>query len=173
MKRGVKILLFCTISLVFIGCDQVTKELAKVHLKDKAPLSFYHDTFRLDYIENTGAFLSFGDDWSPTTSFWLMSILPLVFLLVLFAYAIKKTATSSLLNMLPFLLICAGGLGNIIDRIAHHRHVTDFMNLGINNLRTGIFNFADLYVTTGAVLLLVFQWRNDKKKQHLAETGIS
>ncbi|HTE10891.1 MAG TPA: signal peptidase II [Chitinophagaceae bacterium] len=159
MKRNIKIILFCTISIVFIGCDQVTKELAKVHLKDKAVMSFYHDTFRLDYVENTGAFLSFGDDWSPATSFWLMNVLPLVFLMGLFVYAIRKTATNTLMNIFPFLLIFAGGLGNIIDRIVYNRHVTDFMNLGINNLRTGIFNVADVYVTAGVIMLLVMQWR--------------
>jgi signal peptidase II len=170
MKRNIKILLFCAISVVFISCDRVTKELAKEHLKDKAALSFYHDTFRLDYVENKGAFLSFGDDWSDTTSFWLMNILPLIFLIGLFVYALRKTATNTLLNMFPFLLICAGGLGNIIDRMMFNRHVTDFMNIGINNLRTGIFNFADVYVSAGAIMLLVFHWRNARKKEQLTST---
>ena len=162
MKRSVKIILFCFISIVFIGCDQVTKELAKLHLKDKAAMSFYHDTFRLDYVENTGAFLSLGANWSPAASFWLLNVLPLLFLMGLFVYAIRKTANSTLMNVFPFLLICAGGLGNIIDRIMYDRHVTDFMNLGINNLRTGIFNFADVYVSTGVIMLLVMQWRKSR-----------
>src|ERR1700712_1868694 len=101
MKRNIKIILFCAISIVFIGCDQVTKELAKVHLRDKPVMSFYHDTFRLDYIENTGAFLSFGDNWSPTVSFWLMSVLPLIFLMGLFVYAIRKTAATTLTSTFP------------------------------------------------------------------------
>ena len=163
MKRGVKIILLCIIAVVFIGCDRVTKELAKEHLKDKAALSFYHDTFRLDYVENTGAFLNFGSDWPATASFWLMNILPLLFLAGLFIYTIIKTATHTLMGVLPFLLICSGGLGNVIDRMVYDRHVTDFMNLGINNLRTGIFNFADVYVSTGVVMLLVFQWKNRNK----------
>lgn len=171
MKRSIKIILFCLISIVFISCDRVTKELAKEHLKDKASMSFYHDTFRLDYVENTGAFLSFGDDWSARTSFWLMNILPLLFLIGLFIYAIRKTATNTLLSMLPFLLICSGGLGNVIDRMLFNRHVTDFMNVGFNNLRTGIFNFADVYVSAGAILLLVFQWKNNRHKNTLVKNN--
>ncbi len=162
MKRNVKIILFCAISILFIGCDQVTKELAKTHLKDKPLLSFYHDTFRLDYVENTGAFLSFGDDWPPAISFWVMNVLPLVFLIGLFAYAIRKTATSTLSAVFPFILICAGGLGNIIDRFLYNHHVTDFMNVGINNVRTGIFNVADLYVTTGVIALFIMQWKKNR-----------
>ena len=160
MKRTIKIILFCFISIVFIGCDQVTKELAKAHLKDKAPLSFYHDTFRLDYAENTGAFLSLGADWPPAASFWLMNVLPLLLMIGLFVYAIRKTATRTLVTLLPFLFICSGGLGNIIDRLLYNRHVTDFMNIGIYHLRTGIFNFADVYVSAGVIMLLVFQWKN-------------
>jgi len=162
MKRNIKIVLFCTLSVLFIGCDQVTKELAKVHLKDKPMMSFYHDTFRLDYIENTGAFLSLGDDWPPAASFWLMNVLPLLFLVGLFVYAIRKTATAGLIQIFPFMLIFAGGLGNIIDRMLYNRHVTDFMNMGINNLRTGIFNVADVYVTTGVIMLFVFQWKKSR-----------
>jgi len=169
MKRNIKILLFCILSVLFIGCDQVTKELAKVHLKDKPVMSFYHDTFRLDYIENTGAFLSLGDDWPPAASFWLMNVLPLLFLMGLFVYAIRKTATVSLMQLFPFLLIFAGGLGNIIDRLMYNRHVTDFMNMGINNLRTGIFNVADVYVTTGVIMLFLFQW----KKGRTASTTVT
>jgi signal peptidase II len=33
--------------------------------------------------------------------------------------------------------------------------VTDFMNLGIGSLRTGIFNVADLAIVAGIALLLV------------------
>lgn len=170
MRKNLKIALFCSFTVLFIGCDHVTKELAKIHLKDKPMMSFYHDTFRLDYVENTGAFLSFGADWPPVVSFWLMNILPLLFLVALFVYALRKTASTRFIQLLPFLLICSGGLGNIIDRMLYNRHVTDFMNLGINNLRTGIFNVADLYVTTGVVMLLVMQWKKAKSSDLSAES---
>lgn len=162
MKRNLKINLFCILSVLLIGCDQVTKELAKLHLKDKPMLSYYHDTFRLDYVENTGAFLSFGADWPPALSFWLMNVLPLIFLIGLFVYALRKTSTQTLKQLFPFLLICSGGMGNIIDRMLYNRHVTDFLNLGFNNLRTGIFNVADMYVTAGVLMLLVVQWKGTK-----------
>lgn len=170
MKRNPKIILFCISCIVFIGCDQVTKELAKEHLKDRDMMSFFHGLFRLDYVENTGAFLGFGSDWPPVASFWFMNILPLLFLMGLFVYAIRKTATRSFLEITPFLLICSGGLGNIIDRILYNRHVTDFMNLGIHNLRTGIFNFADVYVSAGVIFLLLMRWR--KANKTTTETSI-
>ena len=166
MSKQVKLFLFLFSSILFIGCDHVSKELAKEHLKDRAPRSYYHDTFRLEYVENTGAFLSFGDNWSKTVSFWTMSIIPLIILVAIFIYAVRRAGNHSFWSLFPFVLIVSGGLGNIIDRIVYNRHVTDFLNLGINNLRTGIFNLADLYVTAGVIMLFFFQFRKpvvDKK----------
>jgi signal peptidase II len=162
MKPGIKILLFCVTCTAFISCDRATKELAKVHLKDKLPISYYHDTFRLVYVENTGAFLSMGDDWSKTTSLWVFNILPLIFLTALFIYTIRKSNQLPNSIMFALALLFSGGMGNIIDRFLFDRHVTDFMNLGINNLRTGIFNFADLYVTIGICVILFQQLGKNK-----------
>ena len=163
MNAKYKIVVFCLSSLVFIGCDRATKNLAKIHLKDKDPVSWFHNTVRLEYVENTGAFLSFGESWSRPLSLWLFSILPLFFLSGFFVYALRRTDRMNIMEMLPFTLIFSGGIGNIIDRIFFDRHVTDFMNLGILNLRTGIFNFADVYVTTGIFILVFARIRKIEK----------
>lgn len=155
MKNWVKVLLFCITSLVFIGCDRITKDLAKQHLMYRDPISYFHNTVRLEYVENTGAALSLGDQLSKPLSFWLLSIIPLIFLAILFIYAIRKVAELKPLKMLSLSLIIAGGVGNIIDRILFDRHVTDFMNIGIHNLRTGIFNFADVCVSAGVIMFLI------------------
>lgn len=164
MKPWLKITLFCLSSFVFIGCDRVTKDLAKEHLMNKAPISYFHNTVRLVYAENTGAAMSFADDLPKAASFWLLSILPLAFLLILSAYTIRHTKEMRLGKMFSFALIISGGLGNIIDRIVYDRHVTDFMILGNNNIHTGIFNFADVCVTAGAIGLLFF-YRDKKNKE--------
>ena len=161
MKNGVKIVLFCTMSFAFISCDRVTKDIAKEHLKNQEPVSYFHDTFRLEYAENTGAALSVGDKLPAMASFWLLSMLPLLLMIFLFAYTLKNAYKMSLMKVFSMALIFSGGIGNIIDRIIFDRHVTDFMNLGIANIRTGIFNVADVCVTAGAIGLLLFY--NDKK----------
>lgn len=154
MKKSLKILLFCLSCLMLISWDRATKDLAKEHLKNESTLSYLHDTFRLQYIENTGAAMSFGDNLPKPVSFWLLSVLPLVALVIAFGYVIKNAKCFSFSKMSAFALIIAGGLGNIIDRLVFDRHVSDFMNIGFQNIRTGIFNFADVCVTTGAILLL-------------------
>ena len=165
MKRWLKICLFCTSTLALISWDRATKDLAKEHLKDKAAVSYLHDFVRLQYAENTGAALNLGDGLSKTNSFWLLSVLPLVVLLIVFVYVLKKSNEMSFLKIFSFALIFAGGLGNIIDRILFDRHVTDFMIIGFKNIHTGIFNFADVCVTIGAIaLILVYR---DKQLPHM------
>lgn len=156
MKSWLKILLFCSLSLAFIGCDRATKELAKEHLKDQEAITYFHDTIRLQYVENTGAALGLGDDLPKTLNFLLLGILPLVFLFLVFGYTIRNVSRIGIMKMFSISLIFSGGIGNIIDRLMFDRHVTDFMNLGIQNLRTGIFNVADICVTAGAIGLLLF-----------------
>jgi len=155
MKTRVKIILFCLSSVLFIGCDRITKDLAKDHLMFRQPITYLHNTVVLEYAENTGAALSLGDNLSKPLSFWLLSIVPLLCLFVLFIYVLRKIREFSLLKWLSLSLILAGGIGNIIDRLLYDRHVTDFMNVGINNIRTGIFNVADMCVTAGVIGLLV------------------
>lgn len=171
-KNKWKVLLFCLSSLLFIGCDRLTKDLAKEHLMDQAPITYLHNTVVLEYVENTGAALSLGDSLPKPVSFWLLSVLPLLFLVILFVYAIRKADALNNWKLLAFSLIFAGGLGNIIDRIAFDRHVTDFMNVGIGNLRTGIFNVADMCVTTGVIVLLFAYWER-KPKPEIAEDSIT
>jgi signal peptidase II len=165
MNIRIKIFLFCTLSLLFIGCDQVTKNIVKHNLVEGVSTSYWHDTVRLIYVQNTGAMLNLGDDLSPKISFWLLSILPLLLLSALFVYSIRNVRKISSVELLCFCMIFAGGIGNIIDRILFDRHVTDFMNIGLGNLRTGIFNFADLCVTTGVIALLVFRYNHHKQEE--------
>jgi signal peptidase II len=165
MKPRFKIILFCLCSFALISCDQVTKDLAKSHLMYQEPASYFHDTFRLEYVENTGAALSLGAGLPQPYNFLLLSIIPLLVLLALFAYAIIKVKEFNLIRLLSFSLIFAGGIGNIIDRIFHDRHVTDFMNIGIQNIRTGIFNVADICITAGVIGLFI-SYRNSNQLQN-------
>jgi signal peptidase II len=159
MNKGNKLLAFCLVCVLCIGCDRITKDLARAHLKNHEPISWLHNSFRLEYVENTGAFLSLGEHWPPEISFWCLSVLPLMVLLGFFISLLRRYQVLPFVQMLPFALILAGGLGNIIDRLLYNRHVTDFMNLGVWGLRTGIFNFADLQVTTGILLMLLVRFR--------------
>lgn len=161
MKKSFKIFLFIACCCAFIGCDRVTKDIAKEHLKNKEPVSYLHNTVRLQYAENTGGAMNLGDDLPKTISLIVFSFLPLIFLFILFAYSLKHIKKFSAPKIFCLALIFSGGIGNIIDRVLHDRHVPDFMIVGIQNFRTGIFNVADVCVTAGVIGLLIFY--KDKK----------
>ena len=165
MKIRYKILVFCFLCFVFVGCDRTTKDLARLHLQNRAPLSYLHKMVVLEYAENTGAFLSFGSEWPESLGVWVFGLLPLLCLSGLFVYVIRKSGQMSWLDLLPVALVFSGGLGNIMDRIIFRRHVVDFMNLGIQNFRTGIFNFADVYVTIGVLLFIFIKLRSKNQEE--------
>jgi signal peptidase II len=55
-------------------------------------------------------------------------------------------------------LVIGGGVSNLVDRLWYGGYVVDFLNVGIGPVRTGIFNFADVFIMVG-VLLLIFSDR--------------
>ena len=51
-------------------------------------------------------------------------------------------------------LIAGGGVGNWIDRLTNDGRVTDFLNVGVGGLRTGIFNVADVVLLAGVAIFI-------------------
>ena len=72
---------------------------------------------------------------------------------VVIAMVSSRSLAWTLLLGLSF--IAGGGFGNLADRLFRGGRVSDFLNLGIGTLRTGIFNCADMAILAGCVLLLV------------------
>src|SRR5262245_14798284 len=149
-----------------VGCDQVTKRIATQTLAPLPRQSFLGDILRLEYAQNPGAFLGMGGDLKPGLRFWSLTVLNGALLLVL-GFVLVSRWDISPGNFAAWSLILAGGIGNLIDRVSQHGLVTDFLNLGIGQLRTGIFNVADMAITAGFTLFLVC-WRRDEKP-HPAE----
>ncbi|MGI4805418.1 MAG: signal peptidase II, partial [Janthinobacterium lividum] len=83
---------------------------------NQEPTSYFHDTFRLEYVENTGAALSLGANLPQPYNFALLSVIPLLVLMALFAYAIINIKEFNTIRILAFGLVFAGGIGNVIDR---------------------------------------------------------
>lgn len=153
-----RLLLIAIILSSSIGCDQITKEAARNHLSHTGPLSFWADTFRLQYTQNMGAFLSIGSMLSERARFWLLIVISLIAVTgMLIFILLHRNPRPSLVMGLSFII--GGGIGNLIGRIFHNGAVTDFMNLGIGCLSTGIFNFADMAIMLGIGMLIFISAR--------------
>lgn len=148
------------IILFTIGCDQVTKELTRQHIAPSSYNTIIGDYLILTNVENTGAMLGFGQGFSPIAKRIFFQGLPLVVLIILL-YRIVTKPNLSQLFLLAFSLVIGGGLGNLIDRIAQGS-VTDFFQLRLGFLKTGIFNVADIAVTVGVIILALLAIKGDK-----------
>lgn len=142
--------------------DISTKLLAINFLKGKETLSYLGDSFVLQYVENDGAFLGMGSDWSPTLKYIVLLGIPLTLCLFALYYAMFKEPDK--IKVIIIVSIISGGLGNLVDRMLYDFHVVDFLNFGIGSLRTGILNVADMSVTFGVIALVFYEYFGKKKK---------
>jgi len=136
-----------------VGCDQVSKAVARSQIALGESRSFLGDTFRITHVENAGAFLGIGANLPE-------SVRTVVFqgaisLLVLGLLWAAFRAGTRPWHVVGFTLLAASGIGNLIDRLLNDGRVTDFLNLGVGSLRTGIFNIADVVGVAGFLVLLL------------------
>ena len=73
-----------------IGCDRVTKHIAVDRLEPGERHSFLGDTVRLEYAENTGAFLGLGDSLPDGARFALLTVLTGILLLAVTWALVKR-----------------------------------------------------------------------------------
>jgi len=154
MRSVVRLLLVSTLLICCVGCDQIAKQVVRSQLTLWESHSYLSDTVRLIYVENAGAFLGFGDSLSKSArTFVFRGAVGLIVLGLLWAAAFARGIGRW--QIIGLALLGAGGLGNLIDRVLYDGRVTDFLNLGLGSLRTGIFNIADVLEVTGVVLFVL------------------
>ena len=152
-NRNSRYLLVVVLVLALVGFDQVTKTMATERLRDSGTISLLSDSIRLQYVQNAGAFLGAGSGLPGPLRFWIITVFSVGMLAVLAALLFVKPIRD-ITMLVAFALLLAGGIGNSFDRIFHNGLVTDFMNVGIGPVRTGIFNVADVAITTAALLIV-------------------
>ena len=150
MTSGSRLLLLSGLLVSSVGCDQATKAIANATIADGPSLSYFGDTVRLTYAENAGGFLSVGSDLPPEIRSWVFGLAPAIVVVALLV-PLVRVHTLGRVEVIALGLIVSGAVGNLIDRLALGV-VRDFMNVGIGPVRTGIFNVADLAVTTGVAI---------------------
>lgn len=144
--------MFQAISLAFIIIltliDRLTKYIAVSTVKVDGPKEFLFGLFQFRYVENTGAaFSSFSDNTKILT---VVTVIIIVFCLILL---LSKKLKPMFVNVC-LLIITAGGIGNVIDRIAYG-YVVDFIEPLFIDF--AVFNFADCCITVGAFMLIGYE----------------
>lgn len=160
----IAVILYCIAVLVLVAADQITKYWAVNSLAGRDSVPVIGDYLRFTYAENTGASFSM---LSGKRAF--LVIFPAVVLIAILVVIISHRLKSVKWNI-PLVLIAAGGIGNLIDRI-RLGYVIDFIDLHAINF--AIFNVADTCVTIGvALLIILFLWHEGVFKRRKSRSGI-
>jgi len=91
-------------------------------------------------------------------------IIMLVLIIFLFFYAIK---IDKKIYYFAFSLIIGGAIGNLIDRFLYQA-VLDFIDIHYMNYHWYVFNFADITITVGCLLVIVLELFSGKNKKENA-----
>jgi signal peptidase II len=146
------------LSVVLIALDQFTKWLAITRLEYLRPVPFIDGFWNWTLVHNYGAAFSFLSDaggWQR----WFFTGLAFVITGVLVAW-LARTPRGDWRTALPFALVIAGAIGNVIDRV-RFGYVVDFVDwyLGFTDLpHWPAFNVADACIVGGAIGLVLFSF---------------
>lgn len=136
---------------VLIAADQLIKWWVVENLMPVKVMDFIRfgdfKVLGLRYCENTGAAFS-----SFSGARWFLVVLVTVMLVVLLVFSIRYKHKRPLF-LISSVMIMSGGVGNLIDRV-RLGYVIDYLDVKLFNF--AVFNFADICVVVGAILLLIF-----------------
>lgn len=155
--------LWCFVGVILLAADQITKRIAARSLSE--PYVIWDGVLEFRYHENTGMAFSMMTGW--TMCLILLTALVMAGVLWLYVILRRNEKWKTLTKIL--VLILAGGIGNLIDRIAYG-YVIDFIYIKLIDFP--IFNLADNYVTFAMVWmiwLLVFRYREEDIQELAAE----
>ena len=164
-KRSVYIFL---VIILTIAADQISKALVRANIVGRTEMApseripLFGDAFVMMNVENTGAFLGMGSDLNPALRIILLLILPILVLGFVLRHILKDKTLDNW-SLFAFASIIGGGIANVYDRIVYGS-VTDFLFIDLGGVfRTGIFNLADMSVTTGMIILVIASFRKKKE----------
>lgn len=146
--KEVKNMEFLFIILIIL-LDQISKYATIIKLAPISSIEIINGILSFTYVENRGA--AFGIFRGK--KFYLIGITSMVVILMIY-YLIKNNNVSKYFK-LSLILIIGGAIGNLIDRI-FRGYVVDFIHFYIKDIFDWpVFNFADICVVLGTILMAV------------------
>ena len=133
--------------LAAVAADIATKYIAAANLADSGAVTVIPHVVEFTYVENKGA--AFG---MLTEHRWVFLVLSTAAIAAIIVYLFVKRPADRLMRI-SLALIAGGGIGNMIERVAHG-YVTDFINPTFVDFY--VFNVADSCVTVGCAMLILW-----------------
>ena len=152
--------IYYLISLVVVGLDQWSKNLAVSELADG--FVKVTDFFSLVLAYNKGAAFSFLSDaggWQR----WFFTVIAAAVSAVLVVWIYRLKQHEKLLAI-ALALVLGGAIGNLYDRVMLG-HVVDFILVHYQDNYFPAFNIADSAISVGAVLLILDAFLQGKENR--------
>ena len=150
------------IGALLIAADQLSKYWAVHVLQPVGTLPAVPGIFNFTFLENGNS----GGAWGIFSGKQGFLVLFSVILMIVILYLIIAKKVTNRMAVLSLILILAGGIGNLIDRLMQG-FVVDFIQFDFWQ-SFPIFNVADICVTVGIILFciyILFIEGKDKKKE--------
>ncbi len=96
---------------------------------------------------------------------FLYNILTILIILIIF-YIFVMTLKSSGLKNIALIMILGGALGNVFDRMLY-KAVPDFIDFHVGSFHWFIFNVADVFITIGVILMILFEFIGSNKEKKI------
>lgn len=145
-------------SIILIIIDQFTKFLAATYLANEDSVVLIDNFLRLYYIENRGAAFGILQGFRS-----LFAVITVAVLIILIVFLFKNYNKVPFIYLLSFSLLIGGTIGNFIDRIRLH-YVIDFISMRFFGYDFAIFNFADVFIVVGTILISIGILLHDNKR---------
>jgi len=152
-------------SAIIIIIDQFTKILIKQFMQEKESVSVIGDILRLTYIKNPG--MAFGIQVGSKLFYTVFASIACV-IIVVYLFRLRP---ENFWARFALASILGGAIGNLIDRFVYSE-VVDFIDIRI--IRWPVFNFADIMVSIGMIILIaivVFERNREETEEEQLETG--
>ena len=138
------------IILAIVIIDQITKYMTVSMLMPINSVEIIKNFFLLTYVENRWA--AFGTKMCGRWFFVALTVIVVVAGAIYYSKIYNKD--KSKIASLALVLVAGGAIGNCIDRL-FRGYVVDMLSFNFFGYSFPVFNFADICVVIGAVLLVV------------------
>ena len=138
--------------IFLVVLDQISKVLISSNLALGESLNLL-PFLNFTLIHNSGIAFSFFDD-GGNISRWLL-VVAVSGILAYLLFLMYKITSKNRLELMSFILIISGGLGNLVDRV-FLGYVVDFVHVFYQDYSFYVFNMADSYITVGIILYLSY-----------------
>lgn len=155
-------MIWLIISVLIIIADQLLKYLVVSGMSVGDTAFSVLNIFDITYVQNKGAAFSI-----LSGKMSVLSVISIVFCIAVIVYWIKKKPTHPLMCT-ALTMMFAGAFGNAIDRIIRG-FVIDYIHTTF--IEFPVFNLADIGITVGAALLVLYVILFDKDEDKNAKNN--